>query len=205
MTPKDQEQFTTLLTKKAVEFIGKNKNSPFFIYLAHPQPHVPLFVSEKFKGKTELGLYGDVIAEIDWSVGQILSALKDNGIDDNTFVIFTSDNGPWLQYGEHAGSAGPLKEGKGTQFEGGGRVPCVIRWPAGIPKGLVNREVCSTIDLLPTFCKLSGASLPTKKIDGKDISSLLSDSAAKSPHKAFFMGPGPQAVRCGKWKLLLPP
>ena len=203
MKPKDQVNLTVDLTKKTVDFIKRKKDYPFFIYLAHPQPHVPLFVSDKFKGKTELGLYGDVIAEIDWSVGQVMNALKENGVADNTLVIFSSDNGPWLRYGDHGGSAGELREGKGTQFEGGGRVPCIMHWPAKIPAGKVNKNMCSTIDLLPTICKITGAELPKKKIDGKDITALLSDEKAASPHKAFFFCPGPIGVRSGKWKLLL--
>ena len=132
----DQSQLTTWYTEHAVSFIERNREKPFFLYVPHAMPHVPLFVSDKFKGKAG-SLYADVISEIDWSVGQILDALKRTGLDDETLVIFTSDNGPWLSYGNHAGSAGPFREGKGTTFEGGVRVPFVARWPGHIPKGQV--------------------------------------------------------------------
>ena len=204
----DQRKLTTAYTERAVSFIERNKSKPFFLYVAHSMPHVPLFVSEKFEGKTGMGLYADVIAEIDWSVGQILDALKRSGVDENTLVVFTSDNGPWLSYGDHGGSAGPLREGKTTTFEGGVRVPCVMRWPGTIPAGSVVSEVASTIDLLPTFAKLVGAALSADRIiDGKDISSLMrNEPGAKSPHEAFyyFWGQRLQAVRSGKWKLVFP-
>ena len=129
----DQRMMTTWLTTKAVDFINRNRKKPFFLYVPHPQPHVPLYVSERFAGKTKRGIYGDVIAEIDWSVGEILNAIKTNGLDDNTLVIFTSDNGPWLSYGTHSGKATPLREGKGTAWEGGVREPCIMRWPGKIP------------------------------------------------------------------------
>jgi arylsulfatase A-like enzyme len=206
-TNPDQRKLTTAYTERAVSFIDRNKDRPFFLYVPHSMPHVPLFVSDKFEGKTGQGLYADVIAEIDWSVGQILDTLKRNGVDENTLVIFTSDNGPWLSYGDHSGSAGALREGKTTTFEGGVRVPCVMRWPARIPAGTTTREVASTIDVLPTFAKLIGAELPGDRIiDGKDISPLLFDASAKSPHEAFyyFWGKRLQAVRSGKWKLGFP-
>jgi len=204
VTPELQKKLTANYTERAVKFIEKNKDRPFFIYLPHGQPHVPLFVSEKFSGKTKRGLYGDVLSEIDWSVGQILKALKDNGVDDNTLVVFTSDNGPWLSYGNHGGRADPLRNGKASKFEGGYRVPCVMRWPNYIPAGGINRNVCGTIDLLPTIANLASVPLPVRKIDGKNISNLLHDRSAISPHEAIFMGHGPEAVRSGRWKLLLP-
>jgi arylsulfatase A len=203
----DQRKLTTAYTERAVSFIDRNKEKPFFLYVAHSMPHVPLFVSDKFEGKTGRGLYADVIAEIDWSVGQILGALKRNGVDGNSLVIFTSDNGPWLSYGDHGGSAGPLREGKTTTFEGGVRVPCVMRWPGTIPAGAVVSEVASTIDFVPTFAKLIGASLSGDRIDGKDIGPLMrNEPGAKSPHEAFyyFWGQRLQAVRAGKWKLTFP-
>src|SRR5205807_2089366 len=153
----DQTKLTTWYTERAVKFIEKNKDRPFFLYVPHSMPHVPLHVSDKFKGKSQQGLYGDVIMEIDWSVGQILAALKKHGLDEQTLVIFTSDNGPWLSYGDHAGSAGPLREGKGTTWDGGQREPCLMRWPGKIPAGAVCREPAMTIDLLPTLAKLAGA------------------------------------------------
>lgn len=172
--PKDQVHLTTWYAERTVKFIEQNKHHPFFIYLAHAMPHVPLYVSEKYKGKTERGIFGDVIAEIDWGVGKILDALKKHGIDKHTLVVFTSDNGPWLLYGDHAGSAKPLREGKGTCFEGGFRVPCVMRWPGKIPPGRKCTELAATIDILPTFAALIGADVPQNRIiDGKDIRSLM--------------------------------
>lgn len=202
----DQSQLTTWYTERAVKFIEKNRDKPFFLYLPHTMPHVPLFVSDKFKGKTKQGLYGDVIEEIDWSVGQILDALRRLSLDRNTLVIFTSDNGPWLSYGDHAGSAKPLREGKGTSFDGGARVPFVARWPGKIPAGAVNRQPAMTIDLAPTIAKLAGAETP-KNIDGLDIWLLLANRrGAQSPHDAlyFYWGRELHAVRSGKWKLHLP-
>jgi arylsulfatase A len=203
----DQTQLTTWYTERSIKFIEKNKDRPFFLYLPHSMAHVPLFVSDKFKGKSERGLYGDVMMEIDWSVGQILSTLKRLGIDKKTLVIFSSDNGPWLSYGDHAGSAKPLREGKGTTFDGGQRESTLMRWPGQIPKGLVCKEPASTMDILPTVAKLTGAALPAHTIDGKDIWPLMSGKpGAKSPHEAFFYyrGYALEAVRSGKWKLHLP-
>ncbi len=203
----DQTQLTTWYTERAVRFIEKSKDHPFFLYLPHSMAHVPLFVSDKFKGKSEQGLYGDVMMEIDWSVGQILSTLKRLGIDKKTLVIFSSDNGPWLSYGDHAGSAGPLREGKGTTFDGGQCEPTIMRWPGQIPAGTVCNEPASTMDILPTFAKLAGAELPNRRIDGKDIWPLMSGKpGARSPHEALFYyrGYALEAVRSGKWKLHLP-
>lgn len=208
VTSKEQSQLTTWYTEHAVKFIEKNKGRPFFLYVPHSMPHVPLHVSDKFKGKTARGLFGDVIEEIDWSVGQILGALKKNRLEKNTLVIFSSDNGPWLSYGNHAGSALPLREGKGTCWDGGVRVPFIARWPGKIPKGSVCNEPAMTMDLLPTFAKLIGAELPKHKIDGLDIWPLLSgDPKAKNPHDAcfFYFGNNQlEAVTSGKWKLQLP-
>lgn len=203
----DQTKLTTWYTERAVKFIERNKGRPFFLYVPHSMSHVPLHVSERFKGKSKQGLYGDVMMEIDWSVGQILSTLKRLGIDEQTLVIFTSDNGPWLSYGDRAGSAGPLREGKGTTFEGGMREPCIMRWPSKIPAGTVCREPASAIDILPTLMKLAGAKLPQRRIDGKDIWPLMSSQpGAKSPHEALFYyrGWALEAVRSGRWKLHLP-
>ncbi|OHB63786.1 MAG: arylsulfatase [Planctomycetes bacterium RBG_13_62_9] len=203
----DQTQLTTWYTERAVQFIEKNKDRPFFVYLPHSMCHVPLFVSDKFKGKSKRGLFGDVIMEIDWSVGQILDTLKRLGLDKNTMVVFCSDNGPWLSYGEHAGSAKPLREGKGTSFDGGQREPTIMRWPGRIPAGKVCREPASTMDILPTIAGRTGAKLPDHKIDGKDIWPLVSgQSGAKSPHEAFFYyrAWALEAVRSGNWKLHFP-
>ncbi len=202
----DQSKLTTWYTERAVKFIERNKTRPFFLYVAHSMPHVPLFVSAREKGKSKRGLYGDVIQEIDWSVGTILAALKKNGLEENTLVVFTSDNGPWLSYGNHGGSSGGLREGKGTTFEGGVRVPCLARWPGHIKAGVVCREPAMTLDLLPTLAHLTGASLPKNPIDGKNIWPLLSGQAeAKSPHEVyyFYWLKELQALRSGKWKLHL--
>ena len=205
--PKDQIPLTRRLTRRTVQFIDKNKDRPFFIYVPHPQPHVPLFCTDTFKDKTKRGLFGDVIEEIDWSVGQILGALRRNGLAERTLVVFSSDNGPWLLYGDHAGSAKPLREGKGTNFEGGFRVPCVMWWPGTIPAGRKCREVAGTIDLLPTIANLAGVPHPPNKIDGKDIFALMSGKPeAKSPHEAFYHYDGGnrlRAIRSGKWKLMV--
>jgi arylsulfatase A-like enzyme len=183
----DQSQLTTWYTERAVKFIERNRDKPFFLYVPHTMPHVPLFVSDTFKGKTATGLYGDVIAEIDWSVGQMLDAVKRMNLDDVTLVIFTSDNGPWMSYGNHAGSPGPFRESKGTSFEGGVRVPFVARWPGRIPKGAVGDVPAMTIDLLPTLANLAGAPLSAEPIiDGRDIWPLLTNRAdASSPHDAL--------------------
>ncbi|MFH0947359.1 MAG: sulfatase, partial [Planctomycetota bacterium] len=204
----DQSLFTTEFTERAVQFIDRCGDSPFFLYLAHPMPHVPLHVSEKYRGNTEQGMYGDVIEEIDWSVGQVLDALERNRLSDRTLVIFTSDNGPWLSYGNHAGSTGPLREGKGTTFEGGVRVPCVMRWPGRIPAGTVCSEPAMTIDILPTIGGLLEADLPLHQIDGLDIWPLMSGRpGAGSPHEAFFFYYHEnqlEAMRSGRWKLHFP-
>lgn len=203
----DQSKLTAQYTERAVQFIEKSKDRPFFLYVPHSMPHVPIFASESFKGKSKLGLYGDVIMEIDWSVGEILAALKKHGLDDNTLVIFASDNGPWLSYGNHGGSAGPLREGKGTSWEGGVRVPFVARWPGKIPAGSTNKIPAMTIDILPTLAKLADAPLPKHAIDGKDIWPLLAGQPnAKSPQEAYFIywGRDLQAVRSDQWKLHFP-
>jgi arylsulfatase A-like enzyme len=206
-TNPDQTQLTTSYTEHAVRFIARNKGRPFFLYVAHAMPHVPLHVSEKFKGRSANGLYGDVLLEIDWSVGQILAALKEHGVDNRTLVIFTSDNGPWLPYGDHAGSAGPLREGKQTTWEGGVREPCLMRWPGHIVADSVCREPVMTIDVLPTLAGLAGAALPKLPIDGGDIRPLLEGKPdAHTPHDAYFFywGKHLQAVRSGRWKLHFP-
>jgi arylsulfatase A-like enzyme len=203
----DQTQLTTWYTERAVKFIEENKEQPFFLYVPHSMPHVPLFVSEKHKDKSGHGLFGDVILEIDWSVGQIRAALKQQGVEENTLVIFTSDNGPWLAYGNHAGSAGPLREGKGSTWEGGQREPMIAVWPKHIPAGRVCDDFCTTMDMLPTFAKLAGAALPQHKIDGHDIAPLLLDEkGAKSPYDVFYYywNNGLDGVRSGDWKLHFP-
>ena len=206
----DQEQLTTWYTERAVRFIETNKSRPFFLYVAHNMPHVPLHVSDKFKGKSEQGLYGDVMEEIDWSVGQILAALKSNGLEDNTWVIFLSDNGPWLIFGNHAGSADPLREGKGTAWEGGTRVPCLMRWPGKIPAGMVCDKMLMSIDLLPTIAGVTGSKLPENRIDGLNVWPILSgENAAKNPHPAYWFYYADNELRAvvtgdGRWKLYFP-
>lgn len=208
VTADDQRQLTASYAKRAVQFIDRHKDQPFLLYVAHNMPHVPLFVSDKFQDKTKRGRFGDVIEEIDWSVGQILDALHKNGLDERTLVIFTSDNGPWLSYGDHCGSAGPLREGKGTSWEGGVREPFIARWTGTIPPGSVCDQPAMTIDLLPTIARLVGAELPKHKIDGLDIWPLLSgDKAAKNPHQAYWFYYADnelQAVMSGSMKLYLP-
>lgn len=206
VSAEDQVHFTTQFAERAVQFIQAHREEPFFIYLANPQPHVPLFVSEKYQGTSQRGVFGDVIREIDWGVGQIVDALRQHGIDEQTCIVFTSDNGPWLLYGDHAGSAKPLREGKGTNFEGGFRVSCLMRWTGRIPPGQTCREVAGAIDLLPTFARLAGAPLPPYKIDGKDIAPLMFAAPdARSPHEVFYHYDGGNrlaALRSGKWKLM---
>jgi arylsulfatase A-like enzyme len=203
----DQSRLTGMYTERAVAFIEKHKDHPFFLELAHNMPHVPLHVSEAFRGKSKQGLYGDACQELDWSVGEVLATLKRLDLDDRTLVIFLSDNGPWLSYGNHAGSAKPLRDGKTTCYEGGLRVPCLMRWPGQIPGGRVCLEVATSMDILPTVAALAGAKLPRLPIDGKDMWPLASGQLhAESPHKEFFYYNAWQleAVRSGNWKLMLP-
>jgi len=205
-TLEDQSELTTIYTERAVRFITENKKGSFFLYLAHSMPHVPLAVSGKFKGKSEQGMYGDVIMEIDWSVGEIMKALERNGLDENTLVIFTSDNGPWLNFGNHAGSTAGLREGKGSSFEGGQRVPCLMKWPRQIPEGTVCNKLASTIDLLPTFAAITNSPLPTKKIDGVNLLPLLLGDEKANPRESFlyyYRKNSLEAVRKGNWKLVL--
>ena len=203
---KDQELLTTQYTERAVEFIEKNRDNPFFLYVPHSMVHVPLFVSDKFKGKSGAGLFGDVMMEVDWSVGQILETLRKHKLDKDTLVVFTSDNGPWLSYGDHAGSSGPLREGKGTMFDGGCRESTLMWWPDTIPAGSVCSTPAMTIDILPTVAELIGAKLPDHKIDGKSIVNLVTGKNDKSPQEAyyFYYGQQLQAIRMGKWKLHFP-
>ena len=203
----DITQFTSEFTERTVGFIRKNQSKPFFVYLAHPLPHVPLAVSDKFKGKSQQGMYGDVMEEIDWSVGQIMKTLKDLKLDENTLVIFTSDNGPWINYGNHAGSTGGLREGKGTSFEGGQRVPCLMRWKGTIPKGIVCNKMISGIDILPTLAAISRAPLPEKRIDGVNILPLMKGDPNANPRQSFYYyyrHNNLEAVSNGLWKLVLP-
>ena len=203
----DQAMLTTWYTQRAVEFIEKQQDGPFFLYVPHSMPHVPIYVSEKFAGKSEQGLYGDVIMEIDWSVGEIVKALDDRGLRENTLVVFTSDNGPWLSYGTHAGDCLPFREGKGTTWEGGQREPTIFNWPGTVGAGSTCAAPCGAIDLLPTVADLLGEGLPKDRpIDGKSLLPLLTGETEESPHEAlyFYWGRELQAVRSGDFKLHFP-
>ncbi|WP_248723856.1 sulfatase [Seonamhaeicola sp. ML3] len=204
---KDQDKLTTLYTEKAVDFINRNAEKPFFVYLPHTMGHIPLGVSDKFRGKSEQGFYGDVMMEIDWSVGEINKALEKNGITDNTIVIFTTDNGPWLNFGNHAGSSGGLREGKTTSWEGGQRVPFIINWPNNIPEGVVCNHLACAIDLLPTLASITEGKLSDNKIDGVDITSLFKGDFNTNPRKTiwyYFGKNNLNGLRKGNWKLVLP-
>ncbi len=200
--PLDQTTITRRLADESIRFIEESvkEDKPFFVYLANPMPHIPLFVSPELEGKGGAGLYSDVIAEIDHNTGRVLDALKEHGVDESTLVIFSSDNGPWLLFGDHGGSAKPLRDGKGSTYEGGHRVPTIMRWPAKIPAGTECAEIASTMDLMPTFAAITGAELPPElKPDGHAILDLLTGAPdAKTPYDAFHFAN--QAVRSGDWK-----
>jgi arylsulfatase A len=200
----DQRYLTRKYTEAAVSFIQKHKERPFLLYLAHSMPHLPWHVSEKFKDSSALGLYGDVIQEIDWSVGEILATLEETGLVESTLVLFTSDNGPVLM--ENSGSAGPLRGRKATTWEGGQRVPCLVSWPGTIPEGKICKALTTTMDLVPTFIKLAGGEIPEDHtFDGYDIQTLLMNPlTAETAYEAFYYysrDGKPEAVRSGKWKL----
>jgi len=203
----DQSLLSTQITEQSVDFITRNKDVPFFAYVAHPQPHVPLYVSDKFKGKSERGIYGDVIMEIDWSVGQIVDALQKQQILDNTLIIFTSDNGPWLNYGTHAGSAYPLREGKGTAWEGGQREPTIIHFPSQIAGGRILNTPMMNIDILPTIAEITSAVLPKRTIDGKSLLNIWQGKTTETPHEAYYYyykHNELHGVRYKDWKLYFP-
>lgn len=208
VTAEDQKTLTRDYTRRATDFIRRNKDRPFFFYLAHSAVHVPLYTSDEFRGKSGAGTFGDVMAEVDDSVGKVMAALEECGIARKTLVILSSDNGPWLSYGDHAGSAKPLREGKGTVYEGGIRVPMIARWPDKIPPGKVCGEMASAIDLLPTVAEITKAPLPEKKIDGLPITKLLTGvKGATAPHDSlfFYYADGQlQGMREGNWKLIFP-
>ena len=197
----DQRLLTRRYTEEAIRFIRENRRKPFFLYIAHTFPHVPLFASNPFRGRSAAGLYGDVIEELDWSVGQVLYQLRKEGLAKETLVVFSSDNGPWLIFDHHGGSAGPLRDGKGSTWEGGMRVPGIVWWPGRIRAGSVQREMAATLDLLPTFAKLSGSPLPQRTIDGVDITPLLFGTG-RVERGAFFYYRGNtlHAARLGPWK-----
>ena len=205
-TDPDQSQFTRRLTTGAIAFMERFRDQPFFLYVPHIMPHVPIFASERFRGTSDNGLYGDVIQELDWSVGELMAAVDRLGLAENTLIIFSNDNGPFLSYGKHAGSSGALREGKLTAFDGGVRVPTIMRWPGKIPAG----ESCSvpmmTIDLLPSLCTLAGAPLPEQTLDGRDVSHLWLDPQAQLEPRplVFYSGDELHAIRMGQWKLHFP-
>ncbi len=204
----DQKMLTKWYTQHAVDFINRHKDEPFLLYVPHSMLHVPLFCSPEFEGKSGVGLYGDVTLEVDWSVGEINKALKENGIEDNTIVIFSSDNGPWISYGNHAGTT-PFREAKATSFDGGTRSATIIKYPARLKGNQQSERAMMTIDLLPTLCYIAGISAPETEIDGKNVWNLISgEENAVNPHEyyAFTTGSNFEAVMSGdgKWKLHLP-
>ena len=221
LNPK-QEELTRAYTDEAIRFISEHRDEPFFLYLAHTMPHVPLFRSRRAEGRSLRGLYGDVIEELDSNVGRLLDVLEEMGLEENTLVVFTSDNGPWIEYGFDAGSAGLLRGSKGTNYEGGVRVPFMARWPGQIPAGMVSSEIVANLDVMPTFAKLAGAQAPDDRvIDGRDVWQVLSEEGAEGPRKSFYYyaggmryraedgppknDPTLEAVRSGKWKLFVEP
>ncbi len=206
-TDPDQSQFTRRITEKAVSFVHRHAANPFFLYIPHVMPHVPIFASERFKGKSPHGLYADVVEELDWSVGLIMAAVQQAGISEKTLVLFFSDNGPFLSYGNHAGSATPLREGKLTSYEGGVRVPFIAHWPHKVPAGKICEETFTEMDIMPTIQTWLAAKGPSFKIDGKDVSDLwFGKEGAKSPHESlvFYGGSELQAIRRGNWKMHFP-
>ena len=212
-TMREQDELTTLYTERSIKFIEENKDKPFFLLVTHDMLHVPLAVSNKFRGKSSQGLFGDAMMEVDWSVGEIMKALKANGLDDNTIVMFTSDNGPWLTYGDHSGSAAALREGKQCSYDGGQRVPFLIRWKGHVPEGVVNPQLMANLDILPTLAAITGAPLPKEKIDGVDVLSLWKGDTHQSPREFFFyyysQNPGGvlkslEGVRDSRFKLVFP-
>lgn len=208
VTPDHQQHLTSWYTDRAVDFIRSNRKDPFLLYVPHSMPHVPLFCSKRFRGKSGKGLYADVMMELDWSVGEINKALKQADVENNTLVMFTSDNGPWTSYGNHAGRT-PFREAKGTGFDGGTRSPCIVKFPGRIKPGTVSSKAWCTVDVLPTLAALAGAGLPRNPIDGQNLWDLVSGSpGATNPHEyyPFSTGSNFEGVLSGdgKWKLHLP-
>lgn len=199
---------TERFTDEAVRFISEHRERPFFLYLAHTATHIPMHPGKRFRGQSPHGLYADWVEEVDWSVGRVLEALRHEKLAANTLVIFTSDNGPWLPYGAEAGTAEPLRGGKGSTWEGGVRVPTIAWWPGRVPANTLRSAVAGNIDFLPTFVSLAGGTVPsTPKIDGRDLSSLLLGEAETSPHEAYFLYNVHrlEAIRSDEWKLALEP
>jgi arylsulfatase A len=208
VTPDHQQHLTSWYTQRAVDFIRRRKNEPFLLYVPHSMPHVPLFCSDRFRGKSGKGLYADVMMEIDWSVGEINKALKQSGVDKNTVVVMTSDNGPWTSYGNHSGQT-PFREAKGTGFDGGTRSACIVKHPGHVKPGTVSSRAWSTLDLLPSFAHLAGAPLPKNPVDGKNVWDLVSSKpGAQNPHDYYPFSTGPNfegvITGDGKWKLHVP-
>lgn len=207
VTPVHQTQLTTWYTERAVAFIERHRDRPFFLYVPHSMPHVPLFVSDTFAGASGAGLYGDVMMEIDWSVGEILRALQETGVDDQTLVLFTSDNGPWISYGNHAGAT-PFREAKGTSFDGGSRSPCIVKFPGRLEAASRSARAWCSLDLLPTLAYLTGAALPDNPIDGRNVWPWISGQAdAVNPNAYYPLTIGSQfqgiLTGDGRWKLHL--
>jgi arylsulfatase A-like enzyme len=208
VTPEGQNRLTERYTDEALKFVRAHKDAPFFLYLPHTAVHVPIHPGDKFRGKSPYGHYSDWVEEVDWSVGQVLEAVRELGLAERTLVIFTSDNGPWLTQGTNAGNAGPLRGGKGGTFEGGVREPTIAWWPGKVPANASVDAIAANFDFLPTFVKLAGGSLPSDhKLDGRDISALLLGRTRRSPHEThfYFSGNTLQAVRSGPWKLAIAP
>ncbi len=206
--PDDQKMLTQWATQHAVDFIGRHRDRPFFVYLAHSMPHVPLYCSDAFAGKSGAGMYGDVMTEIDWSVGEVRRALHEAGVEQDTLIVFSSDNGPWSEFGNHAGKT-PFREHKGTSFDGGTRSATIVHYPAMLKGGRVLDRAMATVDLFPTIARLAGAKLPEHEIDGRDVWPILSgDGTAPNPHEyyPFSIGNQFEAVISGdgRWKLQLP-
>ncbi|MCT4586820.1 MAG: sulfatase [Carboxylicivirga sp.] len=202
--PCEQSTLTERYFNRAIHFIKNAGDNPFFVYITPAMPHVPLYPSEKFKGKSERGLYGDVVEEIDANVGRLLAHLKESGLDENTIVIFSSDNGPWLKYGELGGSALPLRDGKGTIFEGGVRVPCIVRWPGKLPKGIVSHQAISAYDLVPTIASYAGVNTEALVLDGHNVAKHLEAPNTTTLNNAYvyFRQTKPGGIRLGEWKYL---
>jgi arylsulfatase A-like enzyme len=199
--PANQSLFTRRYADEAARYIREHKDQPFFLYLAHNMPHVPLFRSDEFAGTSRRGLYGDVVEELDKSVGAVLNAIRDAKLAERTLVIFTSDNGPWLTYDEQGGSAGLLRDGKGSTWEGGMREPTIAWWPGKVPAGSVSQELASTLDFLPTFCALAGAEVPKDRpLDGYDVTSVLTGGASPRKEMFFYRSYDLMAARQGPWK-----
>jgi len=207
-TVEEMGQLTQMYTKEAVKYIKSNKDKPFFLYLSHNMPHVPLGASDNFRGKSEGGFCGDVIEELDWSMGEVLRTLKEEDLEENTLVIFVSDNGPWIEpkIGDHAGSAYPLKGAKAQTWEGAVRVPCIMQWKGMLTEGVDNHELLTTMDFLPSFAELSGAELPGDlTIDGKSFKGVILDEVeSQHDHFYYYAYTHLQAVRDKEWKLVLP-